>query len=170
MKSWLPPSWIEQKLPKKLFFQESGCPEVFYKMLKGYRVGQVLGGGFSCCCCSNHWRIVGSSLEPILPLLCLPPDFFICSYLILKHRIHYRKFYFTEILYVTFILRSKRFCGFHLKVCSCQENLPPSWTFIPQTTWAGCRLPKGIVIYLPRSTNCSCLEYFLSISANFLIS
>ena len=75
MKSWLSPSWIEQKLPKKLFFQESGCPEVFYKMLKGHRVGQVLGG-FSCCFCSNHWRIVGSGLEPILTLLCLPPDFF----------------------------------------------------------------------------------------------
>lgn len=61
-------------MPKKILLQESGCLEVASKILeswKGYKAVQVIGGGFSCCCCHNHWRIVGSSLEPMFSLLCL---------------------------------------------------------------------------------------------------
>lgn len=61
-------------MPKKIFFQESGRPEVFNKSLescKGYRAGQVLRGGLACCCFGNHWRTEGSHRGPQLSLLCL---------------------------------------------------------------------------------------------------
>lgn len=69
---WLAVSIINRIESAKEHISKSGFPEVFYKILeswKVYRADQVLGGGFSCCCRSNHWRIVGSSLEPMLSLL-----------------------------------------------------------------------------------------------------